>query len=337
MAGSYAKIFNEIWADPDFRSLSRGQQWLYFALISQPELNFAGVVTTTDRRLTGCAAGFTVDELRADLKVLEARRYVVVDDEHDEILVRSYVRHDGAWRTPNVLTSIVRAAVGVRSTAIRATLAEELARLPLQELSGKKAEDMRASVTRVIETLRPRVAATVPARVSRSVTARVTETLPEGLVQPSAQPIAEPIVVVAVVGEEVKDRTSVTLPHDPSPPSESESEGVLIELPTKPKIECGSDQDPDFVAFWTNYPRKVGKPSARTAWRKAIKAGVDPKVVIEAAAAYRDDPERRRRGKQFTPHPSTWLNDDRYEPDEDDEDDTWTWSDVQEAAPAEFN
>lgn len=338
MAGSYAKIFNKIWADPDFRDLSRGQQWLFFALISQPELNFAGVVTTTDRRLTGCAKGFTVEELRADLAVLQERRFIVVDEEHDEILVRSYIRHDGAWRTPNVLTSILRDVQVVRSMAIRATLAEELSRLEVDTLSGKKADEMREDLARVTATLRPRVPSTVPARVSRTHTTRVTETLPEGLAEPSAQPIAQPTVVVAVVGEELKDRTSVTLAQDPSPPSESESEGVLINLPIKPKYECGSDQDPDFVAFWTNYPRKIGKPSARTAWRKAIKAKVDPQLIITAAAEFRDDPERKRSGKKYTPHPSTWLNDERFDPEPEDEDDgNFTWDDVEEQAPREFN
>lgn len=335
MAGSFAKIFNEIWADPDFRSLNRDQQWLFFALISQPELNFAGVLTTTDRRLAGCAAEFTVDDLRADLAVLHARRYIVVDEEHDEILVRSYVRHDGAWRTPNVLTSIVRAAGAVRSEAIRATLAEEFARLPLDELSGKKADEMRGSVSRVIETLKPRVAA----RVTPTLAACVPKGLREVITEPIAEPIAQPTVVVAVVGEELKDRTSVTLPQDPSPPSESESAGVLINLPVKPKYECGSDQDPDFVAFWTNYPRKIGKPSSRTAWRKAIKAKVDPQLIITAAAAFRDDPERKRSGKKYTPYPATWLNDDRYLPPEDNEeqDDVWRFDDVHEQAPEEYN
>lgn len=332
MAGSFAKIFNEIWADPDFRSLNRGQQWLFFALISQPELNFAGVVTTTDRRLAGCAAEFTVEDLRADLEVLQERRYVVVDEEHDEILVRSYVRHDGAWRTPNVLTSIVRAAGAVRSEAIRATLAEEFARLPLEELSGKRADEMRASVARVIETLKPRVTA----RVTPTLAACVPQGLREVITEPIAQPIAQPTVVVAVVVEDLKDRTSVTLPQDSSPPAESESEGVLISLPAKPKYECGSDQDPDFVAFWRNYPRKIGKPSARTAWRKAIKDKVGPRLIIDAAAEFRDNPERKRSAKKYTPHPSTWLNDERYLPPEDGEDDdVWRFEDVQEQAPKE--
>lgn len=345
MAGSYAKIFNKIWADPDFRSLTRGQQWLFFALISQPELNFAGVVTTTDRRLTGCADGFTLEELHDDLAVLEERRYVVVDQEHDEILVRSYIRHDGAWRTPNVLTSILRDVSMVRSQAIRSTLAEELSRLEVEELSGKKADEMRDNLARVIETLRPRVPVTVGARVSGTLRSYVSE--------PIREPIAEPTVVVAVVGEVVKDRTSVTLPHDPSPPPESESGGVLIALAiAKPKFECGSDDDPHFVAFWKAYPNKRGKPSARTAWKNAVKRaaarGLKPEDLAAASAEYRADPERTRE-KRYVPHASRWLNDDRWDASEEDDDQTagdapedpneryWLASAAAERAPGEHN
>lgn len=143
-------------------------------------------------------------------------------------------------------------------------------------------------------------------------------------------------------GVKGSDRTSVTHGENESPPPESESddeECVLLKLPVKPKPpECGSDQDPDFVAFWTAYPRKVGKPSARTAWRRAIKDRTDPAVIIAAAAEYRDDPERRRSPKRFTPHPSTWLNDARFDPEPEDEDDgNLTWDDVEEKAPREFN
>lgn len=336
MAGSYAKIFNEIWADPDFRSLNRDQQWLFFALISQPELNFAGVVTTTDRRLAGCAADFTVDELRADLAVLHARRYIVVDEEHDEILVRSYVRYDGAWRTPNVLTSIVRAASAVRSTAIRAALANEFDRLPLDELSGKKAEEMRASVARVTATLRPRVAA----RVTPTLAACVPEGLREVITEPIPEPIAQPTVVVAVVGEELKDRTSYTSPQDQPDPSGpvADGDGLLIQLVDyAKKPEPGSDDDPDWLKFWAAFPNKRSKQEARVRWAKAIRNGEPPALIIAGATRYADEMRRKRIAKDKIKHPDGWLNGRRWEDEEDEDDGNFTWDDVEEQAPKEFN
>ena len=142
------------------------------------------------------------------------------------------------------------------------------------------------------------------------------------------------------VGNKAKDRTSVTLPHESA--SRQAAAPTLIALPSpssSPKPpEPGSDADPQFVAFWAAYPRKVGKPSARNAWRKALKNGADPQAIIAAAARFRDDPARRRSDIKFTPHPATWLNDERWaDPPPEPDENVWRWDDVQEYTPREFN
>lgn len=78
------------------------------------------------------------------------------------------------------------------------------------------------------------------------------------------------------------------------------------------EFELGSDQDPGFVDFWTAYPRRVGKPSGRRAWKKAVKAGHDPALIIAAARVFANDPVRKAKDISYTPHPSTWLNDERF-------------------------
>ncbi|HXG03249.1 MAG TPA: hypothetical protein VNO23_07570, partial [Candidatus Binatia bacterium] len=290
MAGNFAKIYNSIWADPEFRDLTRGRQWLYFTLISQPELNIAGVLTTTERRITGCAADFTVDELHEDLAALQDRAFILIDEEHDEIFVRTYIKWDDQWRTPNVLIGILRAATMVRSPRIRAQLAIELSRLDLSLMDGKRAEEMRRRVAETVALLTPRVPTTLPGRVVGTVTERVTATVTEGFQQPFPEPLGEPFLEVVVdVVDEVKDRTSVTVGQDqqqegpdPSDPVAS-GDGAPDSTPAKiPRVQPGSDQDPDFAAFWDAYPRKVGKPSACRAWKKAIKAGADPSDIVAA-------------------------------------------------------
>lgn len=67
-----------------------------------------------------------------------------------------------------------------------------------------------------------------------------------------------------------------------------------------------------FDAFWTAYPRKIGKPSGRKAWAKAMKRHADPQTVILAARRYATDPRRTTSDIKYTPHPATWLNDERY-------------------------
>lgn len=69
--------------------------------------------------------------------------------------------------------------------------------------------------------------------------------------------------------------------------------------------------DDRFDEFWGTVPRKVGKGAARKAWAKAVKKA-DPQVIIEGMRRYRDDPNRE---DEFTAHPSTWLNAERWDDD----------------------
>ena len=63
-----------------------------------------------------------------------------------------------------------------------------------------------------------------------------------------------------------------------------------------------------FIEFWNTYPRRSAKGKARTAWANAVRKA-DPQVIIAAAAAYRDDPNRE---EAYTAHPATWLNGERW-------------------------
>lgn len=69
-----------------------------------------------------------------------------------------------------------------------------------------------------------------------------------------------------------------------------------------------------FADFWELYPRKQSKRAAEKAWHREIKAGADPREIIEGLR--RQLPGFARKDKQFIPHPSTWLNQARWE-DED--------------------
>jgi hypothetical protein len=64
-----------------------------------------------------------------------------------------------------------------------------------------------------------------------------------------------------------------------------------------------------FERFWNNYPRKVGKRNAQTAFNRAIKRGADVEAIVAGAQRYWDDPDR---DQAYTAHPATWLNGDRW-------------------------
>lgn len=95
--------------------------------------------------------------------------------------------------------------------------------------------------------------------------------------------------------------------------SETESETEVKEpgrqKPAGRPIDTGSDNDPDFAAFWSAYRRKAAKGAARKAWRTAvITKKIDPKVIILAAEQFSDDPATRATETKYIAHPATWLN-----------------------------
>jgi hypothetical protein len=104
--------------------------------------------------------------------------------------------------------------------------------------------------------------------------------------------------------------------------SETESEVKTLGRQAGRQIEPGSDEDPDFCAFWIAYPKHTAKGQARKTWKTLVtKKHIDPKTLILAAERYRDDP-RRPQDRQYVPNPSTWLNGEYWlEQQDDDRDD----------------
>lgn len=74
-------------------------------------------------------------------------------------------------------------------------------------------------------------------------------------------------------------------------------------------IEVEHEPVSAFERFWSVYPRKVGKKAALKAWEKAIR-DADPETIIFAAERYAATPNREAR---FTAHPTTWLNQGRWD------------------------
>lgn len=67
----------------------------------------------------------------------------------------------------------------------------------------------------------------------------------------------------------------------------------------------------DFDKFWSAYPRKVGKGSAKVKFEKAIKK-TTLEVMLAAIASQKRSDQWTKDGGQFIPHPDTWLNQERW-------------------------
>lgn len=173
MARNFAQIHSRIWTDEHFKTrLGVDEQWLYFALLSQPNINAAGILPLQDRRWKKLAKHLTAERLDAALLGLQAHWYVLIDEDTEEVLIRSFIRNDGIWKQPNVLKGALQHAKNTMSETLKVVIWHEVDRLPLEKLGEERAEKTRT----LIGTLRP----------------TLTGTLPEGFMEPPADPSEAP-------------------------------------------------------------------------------------------------------------------------------------------------
>ena len=73
----------------------------------------------------------------------------------------------------------------------------------------------------------------------------------------------------------------------------------------KPPVVCG-----DFEKFWSAYPKKVGKKSAKKAFDRA---NMPIETLLAAIERQKCSTQWSKDNGQFIPNPSTWLNQGRWE------------------------
>lgn len=158
MARTFGAVYLRIWRDQDWRTLSHTEQYLYWTLIFQPKLNRAGLLEYSPRRWAEGNSTLTVPDVEATIKSLELRGYVVLDEGTNELLIRTYVRNDEAWKQPKVMASVVSAANEIESPKLRYALLLELDRIPVDELSDSPGPNngpsIRSKVQKSIAQLR---------------------------------------------------------------------------------------------------------------------------------------------------------------------------------------
>lgn len=126
MANAAGFIQESIWRDPDWRKLSPGAQRLYMQLLSQKELDCAGILPLQpDKWAAGCDQ-LTVEQVWADMEELQQARFAYYDTDTFEAFVRTYMRNSNVMKVPNMLKSARRSALLVGSAIIKPILAAEL-------------------------------------------------------------------------------------------------------------------------------------------------------------------------------------------------------------------
>lgn len=147
MARDRAAIRIDMWSDGDWRDLPLGEQHLYMLLISHPKLSYAGVTEWHPGKLAAMTNGVNADHIVAAAAVLESQGFIVVEPSTDEVLVRSFIKHDGLMKQPRLVVSMTNAYAAVASRRIQMVIAHEVQKLRDRE------PDLRAWEVKQVQTI----------------------------------------------------------------------------------------------------------------------------------------------------------------------------------------
>ncbi|WP_146252002.1 hypothetical protein [Xylanimonas oleitrophica] len=138
MAREYAQLRPAMWADDDYTDLSFGAQWLYEYLLTSPSLTFAGVADWRPGRIAQAAKDATPAFVEAAAGELQAGQFILIDRTTEEVLIRSFAKHDGLLKQPKMAVAFAKAVEAMSSKTLRQVLVGQLVRL------RKSAPDLRA-------------------------------------------------------------------------------------------------------------------------------------------------------------------------------------------------
>lgn len=126
MARDHARVNVTIWGDPNFRRLPPAAQHLYLLLWTSPGLTYAGTHDWRPARITGRAEGWTRADVEAAAACLAARHFLVIDEDVEEVLIRSWIRWDGLMKQPRMAISCTTAYADVASDTLKAVIVHQL-------------------------------------------------------------------------------------------------------------------------------------------------------------------------------------------------------------------
>lgn len=129
MARDHARIRLDIWSDEDFVALPSTSQWLYIRLLTHGSLSYCGVTDWRPGRLASSAVDLGATDVEMFAAPLEAGAFLIIDRATEEVLVRSFVKHDGLLDKWNMAAAVARTFTAVASKPLRGVVVHELKRM----------------------------------------------------------------------------------------------------------------------------------------------------------------------------------------------------------------
>lgn len=293
MAREFAKMRLDMWVTGDVCKLTPPAQHLYWVLLTHTELSYCGVTDWRPGRLAAKAAGWTADHVRSAAAELVRTLWIVVDEDTEEVLLRTFIRDDELMKQSRVAVSMAKAYGAVASPKLRGVIVHELRRLRAEEpeLNGWRTVSGGPGPALALLSLD----AINPASLVDGLGDALPAPLPEDLGQGFAQ--TQPNVSATVSGS----ASTATATATATSPSE---EGERPTQPRKRGCRCPDDYTPgedlrqwaedrgftdaaiaDMTAEFVDYWRaKSGKDATKLDWDGTWRNWVR-----------KEDPDRRNR------------------------------------------
>lgn len=126
MARTYARIDVKRGADDDWRALTLEQKAVYDFLLTHPKLSLCGSLDVKMSVWCRYAPDLDSDRLSGLLGDLEQAGFVAWDRDTDEVVIRTFVRHDGVLQNRNLGRGMWAAWQSVESETLQDFLVDNL-------------------------------------------------------------------------------------------------------------------------------------------------------------------------------------------------------------------
>lgn len=297
MARDYARIMTVIWKNREFRALHEAEQRVYLLLVTQPDIDAAGVLRVSLDWWADMAVDSTPEAIAGSLSKLEQGRFIGLDRLTGEVLIRSFIRWDGGHHNPKRRPVIARAVDEVRSDRLVEMIGGELRRVGAPELMpdrqpGALSADHESDLSEY------------PDEDDAGDPNEFTSSQVEWL--PGSEPGSEPgsrLVTTSVGSRETATNNPGTTTQ---PARRAERDGADA-------ADAALEIDDGFEEFWALYPRKAKKVDAKKAWRSVIRRKVHHTRVIQAARAHAAAWLLEGKEQRFIPYPASWLRAGAYD------------------------
>lgn len=133
---------NPILSTPQFKALTPGAQWLFYAALKEGPRR-CGIVDVWPKRYAQLAAGQTEEAVTAAAFELDRAGVVVFDEETDELLFPGYLAEVTPVNNPRMMIAVVNSLAGVVSQKLIGVVIWELQQLQQQHPTATVWDDDR--------------------------------------------------------------------------------------------------------------------------------------------------------------------------------------------------